>query len=545
MQTWESELAQARDPDSDFVLEGVREGFRLTTEGSSITPAEVDNYGSTTDPASIGMVHEQIATKVANGRYIKVDTKPTIVSALGAIPKGPGKVRLIHDCSRPEGLSLNSYAEIDRVQFQTVREATSFLKPGYYMAKVDLESAYRSVRVHPDDYESTGLKWRFPGESQPQYMFDTRLPFGAKRAPGIFHRITQSVKHMMERRGFTSLEVYLDDWLIVAPTKEECQESMRVLLQLLRSLGFSVSYKKVEPPTTILVFLGIEIDSVEMKLTLPEGKVIELLDDFQLSGMPLSGNCRFSQASLTGLHSVFVEGGVFSDASLILVASSDMRDTVLNWTNRFLRISSGGRTFLKPFMVPPLAHPLAGRRLPWKPIAHRAVFQEDWLFVDWAAEDPTLAAMHINHKETAAVVLAARRWAPQWEGKKVIVYIDNQAAKQIINKGTTADPGMMVLVRELFWWSVSYDFVVEAVYLQGAANLFADTVSRLHSNNWLLQWALLSQVALNHWQVDQFALDLHLHMPPSSLLVLLPQVTSLGTWRNSSTCVSDSSGHKH
>ena len=234
---------------------------------------------------------------------MKVNTKPTIVSALGAIPKGPGKVRLIHDCSRPEGLSLNSYAEIDRVQFQTVREATSFLKPGYYMAKVDLESAYRSVGVHPDDYESTGLKWRFPGESQPQYMFDTRLPFGAKRAPGIFHRITQSVKHMMERRGFTSLVVYLDDWLIVVPTKEE--------------------------------------------------------------------------------------------------------------------------------------------------------------------------------------------------------------------------------------------------YLQGAANIFADTVSRLHSNNWLLQWALLSQVALNHWQVDQFALDLHLHMPPSSLLVLLPQVTSLGTWRNSSTCVSDSSGHKH
>ena len=167
---------------------------------------------------------------MANGRYIIADTKPTIVSALGAIPKGPGKIGLIHDCSRPEGLSLNSYAEIDRVQFQTVKEATSFLKPGYYMAKVDLESAYRSVRVHPDDYESTGLKWRFPGESQPQYMFDARLPFGAKRAPGIFHRITQSVKHMMERRGFTSLVVYLDDWLIVAPTKEECQECMRVLL---------------------------------------------------------------------------------------------------------------------------------------------------------------------------------------------------------------------------------------------------------------------------------------------------------------------------
>ena len=85
--------------------------------------------------------------------------------------------------------------------------------------------------------------------------------------------------------------------------------------------------------------------------------------------------------------------------------------------------------------------------------------------------------MHINHKETAAVVLAARRWAPEWEGKKVIVYIDNQAAKQIINKGTTADPGMMILIRELFWWSVSYDFVLEAVYLKGAVNLFAYKVA--------------------------------------------------------------------
>ena len=47
-----------------------------------------------------------------------------------------------------------------------------------------------------------------------------------------------------------------------------------------------------------------------------------------------------------------------------------------------------------------------------------AVFQEDWLFVDWAAEDPTLADMHINQKETAAVVLAARRWARNGKGRR-------------------------------------------------------------------------------------------------------------------------------
>ena len=81
---------------------------------------------------------------------------------------------------------------------------------------------------------------------------------------------------MMIGRGFHSVFVYLDDWLIIADTQAECQRALNTLLTLLRQLGFSISYSKVEHPTTRLTFLGISIDSVEMTLSLPTDKVKEL-----------------------------------------------------------------------------------------------------------------------------------------------------------------------------------------------------------------------------------------------------------------------------
>ena len=285
LEAWQTELGLSSDPDSEFLLDGLANGFRLTDVGSSFDYVETENYSSTTNPDTIAMVHVQIMSEVVNGRYVKTTVKPKIVSALGAIPKGPDKIRLIHDCSQPAGSSLNSFASLEPVKFQSVAEAPDMVKPHYYMVKVDLEAAYRSVFVHPDDHQATGLKWVFEGDKLPTYMFDSRLPFGARKAPGIFHRITQSVRRMMRRMGYGDLVVYLDDWIVISPTEAGCREAMMALLALLRSLGFSISYRKVEPPTKRIVFLGILIDSVKRSLSLPEDKVRQLhqlIDNFAL-----------------------------------------------------------------------------------------------------------------------------------------------------------------------------------------------------------------------------------------------------------------------
>ena len=81
--------------------------------------------------------------------------KPKVISAIGAIPKNDGGIRIIHDCSRPEGKAVNDYANnLDKFKYESVVEASKLLHPNWFMAKIDLKSVYRSVPIHPDDHQS-------------------------------------------------------------------------------------------------------------------------------------------------------------------------------------------------------------------------------------------------------------------------------------------------------------------------------------------------------------------------------------------------------
>ena len=178
-------------------------GYQLLPIDAELKPAEMHNYFSTTNPDAADKVEETLLSEITAGNYKPVAGKPTIVSALGAVPKPDSNdLRLIHDCSMPPKLGVNSYINIEKQKFQTVDDAVKSIKRGYFLAKVDLRHAYRSVPVHPSNYKALGLKWQFKGALSHTYLVDTRLPFGGRSAPGIFHRLTQSVQRMMERRGY-------------------------------------------------------------------------------------------------------------------------------------------------------------------------------------------------------------------------------------------------------------------------------------------------------------------------------------------------------
>ena len=145
--------------------------------------AQVHNYA--TDDFCRDKVKRQIEHKILQGNHVITNTKPTIISALGAIPKGDSnEIQLIHDCSQPAGGSVNVYASCDNYEYESVERANKLINPGAILAKVDLKSAYRHVPLHPSNYMATGLKWTFTGSTQTTYLFDTKLPFGA----GIFSK---------------------------------------------------------------------------------------------------------------------------------------------------------------------------------------------------------------------------------------------------------------------------------------------------------------------------------------------------------------------
>ena len=215
----------------------------MVPPNSNFSPAQQDNYKSATNAVSRDGVEQTILDEIADGNYVITNSKPIIICALGAIPKPDStEVPLIHDCSRPIARGLNDYIEMQSFQFQTLDDAIKLLGPNFFMAKIDLRHAYRSVPMHYTNFAATGLHWQFKGHDHFTYMYDTRLPFGAKSSPEIFHRLTQSVRCMMARQGFHTVVVYLDDFLVVGQTKQECQLAFDTLLQLLQHLGFQISW---------------------------------------------------------------------------------------------------------------------------------------------------------------------------------------------------------------------------------------------------------------------------------------------------------------
>ena len=54
---------------------------------------------------------------------------------------------------------------------------------------------------------------------------------------------------------------YIDDFLLIgAPSSQECNKALSILLQLFRYLGLPVAQDKLAGPTTLLDFLGLEFD---------------------------------------------------------------------------------------------------------------------------------------------------------------------------------------------------------------------------------------------------------------------------------------------
>jgi hypothetical protein len=67
-------------------------------------------------------VEQELVDQINKGHYIVAAKKPTITSALAAIPKDESSVRIIHDGSRPIGSAMNDYSGPVSVKFQTLTE---------------------------------------------------------------------------------------------------------------------------------------------------------------------------------------------------------------------------------------------------------------------------------------------------------------------------------------------------------------------------------------------------------------------------------------
>ena len=124
LSVWEREMKN--DPDREFILDGIRSGFRITDQEAVFERVHCENNKSVFLKENRQKVEEHILKEIQRGAYVKVANPPAIVSALGAVPKSDGNVRLIHDGSRPEGKSVNTYATNNKLTYETIDGVTKF-----------------------------------------------------------------------------------------------------------------------------------------------------------------------------------------------------------------------------------------------------------------------------------------------------------------------------------------------------------------------------------------------------------------------------------
>ena len=68
---------------------------------------------------------------------------------------------------------------------------------------------------------------------------------------------------------------YIDDFITAGrPSSMECHNNLQIMLETRGSTGTPVEPDKMEGPSIVLVFPGIEIDTVAMQLRLPQEKLI-------------------------------------------------------------------------------------------------------------------------------------------------------------------------------------------------------------------------------------------------------------------------------
>ena len=197
------EAALSGHPDSHFVSELCnifKHGVHIGYHGHR-APRFSKNLP--TAFANPDIVSSNLATEVSLGRMAgPFDTPPfrnLQVSPIGLVPKkNSNKFRTIFHLSYPKSGSTSINHSISKdefsLQYVTIDDAIRGIRqfgPGCLMAKSDIESAFRLIPIHPDDYELLGMCW------EGKYYYDKVLPFGLRSAPSIFNQLSGALEWIL------------------------------------------------------------------------------------------------------------------------------------------------------------------------------------------------------------------------------------------------------------------------------------------------------------------------------------------------------------
>ena len=182
-------------------------------------------------------------------KYFNTEIKEqAIVGPMTESPIGQGVNNCVPGDVFDEIAFTLKYPTVDLV-VEKIRE----MGPKSLLFKVDLQRAFRNLRIDPLDYPLLGLKWK------ENTCIDVALAFGFKNGAAACQLCTDVITHTLRRQKIWLMN-YLDDYIGISQP-HQANTHFHSLLNLLDQVGLPVNRNKVEAPNSVITCLGIQIDA--------------------------------------------------------------------------------------------------------------------------------------------------------------------------------------------------------------------------------------------------------------------------------------------
>lgn len=456
------------------------------------------------------VVEREIQTFLDKG-VIKVSSHEPgeFISTIFIRPKTDGSYRVILNLKQ-----FNTFVEYHHFKMDTLEAVLKMMKPGCFMASIDLRNAYYTVPVHPEHQKF--LKFLFNGTL---YQY-TCLPNGLSSAPRIFTKLLKPVYATLHEQGYPNLG-YIDDSFLQGDTHSDCTENVMATAMLFQELGFYLhDNKSVFQPTQQLIFLGFQLDSCKMIVSPTTKKVSKtvhactqlknkelplILDVAEVIGILVS---NFPGVECGPLHYRSLE----KDKTIALklykgnyqsrmqLSASSLLD--LDWWVHNMTHSK--RDIVHP--NPSIVLQSDASKLGWG-----AVYGEASIGGRWT---PCEAKAHINILELQAAFFSLKSFANNATNAHVQLQIDNTTAVFYVNNmGGSRSPELNALTLEIWEWCIKRTIWLSAVHVPGKQNVEADKESRSFSDRheWTLNKQVFQKILASHpnLNIDLFATRLN------------------------------------
>ncbi|GJV94749.1 putative reverse transcriptase domain-containing protein [Tanacetum coccineum] len=174
-------------------------------------------------PSEMKELAEQLQ-ELFDKRFIRPNSSPWGSPVL-FIKKKYGSFRMCIDYRE-----LNKLTVKNRYPLPKIDDLFDQLQGSSVYSKIDLRSGYHHLRVHKEDIPKTAFRTRYG-----HYEFQV-MPFGLTNAPAVFMNLRNRMcKPYLDK----FVIVFIDDILIYSKNKEEHEEHLKLILELLKKVEFA------------------------------------------------------------------------------------------------------------------------------------------------------------------------------------------------------------------------------------------------------------------------------------------------------------------